>query len=367
MNDSAAAATSVDPDRSLSPWVVFALWSIPALLATFETTTLAGASGHPIALWRAFASEAPQWYGWALLTPIVARLGARFPLARPVRLGHVAVHVAASLAASAVIAFGSVLLYHAVRPSSRTLLAAFRNWFLGALPAAVVAYFAIIGVGALLRASARLREREIEASRLTAQLRTSQLATLRMQLQPHFLFNSLNAIMALVRDTQTAQAVHALSLLGDVLRATIDAGEVHEVTLAAEVDFVRRYLELERVRFGDRLRVDIDVPEPLLEARVPVFVLQPFVENALKHGILRERAGNTITIGASAANGRLTLSVRDDGRGLRSDGAVAGVGIANARARLAHMYGSAAFLSIAEGADGRGVVAEIGLPWVTSS
>ncbi|HEX6535798.1 MAG TPA: histidine kinase [Gemmatimonadaceae bacterium] len=367
MSDPATATRSVEPDPSLSPWVVFALWSIPALLATFETTTVARVSGHPIALWRGFVSEAPQWYGWALLTPVVARLGARFPLTRPVRLGHVAIHAAASLAASAAIAFGGVAIYLAVRPSSRTLLAGFRNWFLGELPAAVVAYFAILGVGALLRARARLREREIEASRLTAELRTAQLATLRMQLQPHFLFNSLNAIMALVRDAETAQAVHALSLLGDVLRATIDAGEMHEVTLAAEVDFVRRYLELEHVRFGDRLRVDIRVPESLLEARVPVFVLQPFVENALKHGVLRERAGNTITIGASAANGRLTLSVLDDGRGLHRDGAAPGTGIANTRARLAHMYGSAASLSVANGADGRGVAVEITLPWTTSS
>jgi LytS/YehU family sensor histidine kinase len=239
---------------------------------------------------------------------------------------------------------------------------------LSSLPATTVAYFAIVGFSYALDSAANLRERERRAAELEAQLREAQLGALRMQLQPHFLFNSLNAVMALVRDQDTAQAVRALSLLSDVLRATVNAGDAHETTLDQELDFVRRYLEIEQVRFGDRLRVTVDVPQALGHARVPTFMLQPFVENALKHGVLRERAGNEITIGARATNGSLTLTVRDDGRGLPADASSStGVGISNARARLERMYGATAHLSVRNVAEAHGAVVEISLPLRTAA
>jgi two-component system, LytTR family, sensor kinase len=346
----------------LSPWTVIALWSIPALLSTLETVTFTRLAGHELAPWRAFVAEAPQWYGWALFTPLIARLGARFPLRRPLRWRNLAIHAGASLAASALIAVADVLIGTMVRPSTKTLFASFGGWFLGGLAGTVIAYFAIVGVSESLRNSARLRAREREASELAAELRATQLAALRMQLQPHFLFNSLNAIMALVRDAETEQAVRALSLLGDVLRATINAGDTNETTLREELDFVSQYLEIERVRFGERLHVTLDVPEQLLDSRVPTFVLQPFVENALKHGVLREQGGNTIAIAASAQNGTLRLMVRDDGRGMSGGQSEGGVGIPNARARLEHMYGTAATLSVSNAPGGTGVLVEIGLP-----
>ena len=133
-----------------------------------------------------------------------------------------------------------------------------------------------------------------------------------MQLQPHFLFNSLNAITALVRDNESSRAVRALTLLGDVLRSTLRAGTTNEVTLAAEVDFIQRYLEIEKVRFADRLRVSYDVPQELGDALVPTFILQPFVENALRHGIMHARAGGSIVIAAQASGDALLLSVTDE-------------------------------------------------------
>jgi two-component system LytT family sensor kinase len=311
---------------------------------------------------RAFASQAPQWYGWAALTPMIAQLGERFPIRRPGRASAITVHVGAGVVATALVAAADALINAIVRPSPRSLLAAFASWFLDGLAVTIVAYLAIIGVSSALRSSARLREREREASELAAQLRTSQLAALRMQLQPHFLFNSLNAIMALVRDVETEQAVRALSLLGEVLRATIHAGDTHETTLGQELQFVRQYLEMERIRFGDRLIITLDVPEALHELRVPMFVLQPFVENALKHGILRERGGNAIAITARACAGTLMLGVRDDGRGLDARPDTDGVGIANARARLAAMYGRTAWLTVADAPDGPGVLVQITLP-----
>jgi LytS/YehU family sensor histidine kinase len=239
-----------------------------------------------------------------------------------------------------------------VRPSRLGFLGSARSWFLSGLPATTLAYMAILILGYAVLSATRLRERE-------TQLREAQLAALRMQIQPHFLFNSLNAIMALVRDRETEQAVRALSLLGDVLRATVNAGDSQTTTLRQELDFVGRYLEIERVRFGDRLKVDIDVPAGVLDATVPTFILQPFVENSLKHGILREREGNNISIRSRNTGGSLTLVVRDDGRGL-ANGTNGGVGIANARARLDRLYGDAAKLDVRNA--NPGVEVEITIP-----
>jgi hypothetical protein len=333
----------------LRPAAIIGLWTIPALLSTLETVTFARMSGRPIELWRAFLSEAPQWYGWAALTPLIVLLAERAPLRPPVRARNVAVHAVASAAASFAVAMADAAVNLALRPGRSGFLASTMSWFLGGLPATTLAYFAIIVLAYALTNAARLRERE-------TQLRDAQLSALRMQLQPHFLFNSLNAIMALVRDRETTQAVRALSLLGDVLRTAVSTIDSHTTTLADELAFVSGYLDIERVRFGDRLRVTVDVPDELLDSRVPTFVLQPFVENSLKHGVLRDRGGNEIAIRARDGTGELTLTVRDDGRGLASGTAADGVGIANARARLEHLYGGAASLDVRDARPGVEVV-----------
>ena len=224
-----------------------------------------------------------------------------------------------------------------LRPGRYGFLASLRNWFVSGLPFTVVVYAAVVGIFYGIVARARLRERERDAARLAQQLSEAQLASLRMQLQPHFLFNSLNAIMALVRDGENARAVDAVSLLGDMLRATLRAGPAHEVALVEELTFTRRYLELEQLRFGERLQVTFDVPAALLDAAVPLFVLQPFVENAIKHGILGRRRGGAIAIAATTDGSTLTLRVSDDGVGLVTDWDAAsaeGVGLRNARTRL---------------------------------
>jgi two-component sensor histidine kinase len=361
-----AYATKRDPGQfgHLRAWQVAGVWMIPALLSTAETVIFSGQAGHPIAVWRAFVGEAPQWFGWAALTPVIVALGERYPLRRPLRGGALLVHAAASLGASLLLAVCDALVNAWVRPSPATLFVTMRNWFLGGLPATTLVYFAIVVASYAWRTSMRLRERDREAAALEAQLREAQLATLRMQLQPHFLFNSLNAVMALVRDHETDRAVRALSLLSDVLRTTVNAGDAHETTLAAEIDFVTRYLGIEQVRFGERLRVVVDVPEQLMGVRVPVFILQPFVENALKHGVLRDRGGNEIRISADGHGSALVLRVEDDGRGFAPGSENAsGVGIANARRRLERMYGTAAQLRVANRSDAPGVEARITLPW----
>jgi len=355
-------------DGSFPAWLVFVMWTVPTVLSTFETVMFARLAKRPIPVWRAFVSEAPQWYGLALFSPIIVALGEQFPLRRPIRIGHVLVHAVASLLVSACVATADAVVNSLTRPSRASLLTSTSNWFLSGLPATTLAYFAIIGISYALRSTARLRERERQAAELEAQLREAQLGALRMQLQPHFLFNSLNAIMALVRDRDTERAIQALSLLSDVLRATANSANAHETTLAQELDFLTRYLEIERVRFGNRLRVTVDVPNDLHDALVPTFLLQPFVENSLKHGILRERTGNEIKVTARTLNDTLAITVADDGRGLPSHGeSTSGVGIANARSRLEHMYGPTARLSVRNAVAAAGTIVDISLPLRTAS
>lgn len=347
-----------NPPRAnrLSPRLVFAVWTVPTLLSTLETVMFSRMANRPISVIDAFLGEAPQWYSWALFTPLIVLLGERAPLRLPLRWRNVGLHAVASLSMSWCVAMADAAVNLFIRPSRVTFLRSATNWFVSGLPATTVAYFAIIGLSYAVGNAVRLRRRE-------AQLRDAQLAALRMQLQPHFLFNSLNAIMALVRDQDTTRAVRALSLLADVLRATINAGDAATTTLAEEIAFVERYLDIERVRFGDRLRVVIDVPPELRPARVPTFLLQPFVENALKHGVLHDRGANEIAVTARNGDKMLTLTVRDDGRGL--PGAFsAGVGITNARARLEGMYGGDASLVVMNA--NPGVEVRVRIPLVVS-
>jgi len=364
-------APSADGVKPISVWVVIAAWTVPALLTTFETMMFSRSEGRPIALWRAFLGGASGWYVWAASTPLIAQLARRFPLrlalrsplTRPLPWRAIAVHVAAFLLVdvSASVVWAAAATW--VRPVRFAV--AFGNWFIAALPFAVLVYAAVVSICYSLVDRAQLRDRERDAARLAQQLSEAQLASLRMQLRPHFLFNSLNAIMALVRDGESSRAIDALELLGDMLRITLRSGPSHEVSLAEEVAFTRRYLEMEQLRFGERLRVTFDIPPDLLDAAVPLFVLQPFVENAIKHGILDRRRGGTIAIAAMADDARLRLSVRDDGGGLAPgwDGQDAGrVGLANARTRLLHLYDGAATLDVGAGPEGTGVAVEIALP-----
>jgi LytS/YehU family sensor histidine kinase len=318
--------------------------------------------GHPIEMWRAFLTEAPGWYAWCAFTPIIARLARRAPLV-PIQWRTVLVHMASCVLIALVAASVWALAGLWLRPGASGFVSSVRNWFVSGLPFTVLVYAAVVGIVYSLTDRARLRVQERDAARLAQQLSEAQLSSLRMQLRPHFLFNSLNAIMALVRDGENERAVAALALVGDMLRATLGSSS-HEVTLAEEIAFTRRYLEMEKLRFGDRLRVSFDVPPTLLDTAVPLFVLQPFVENAIKHGILDRRRGGTIAIAATSENGTLKLSVRDDGAGFTSaaldpDG---GVGIANARSHLAHLYGRDAALHVGPGPNGVGVAVQIEIP-----
>jgi signal transduction histidine kinase len=209
------------------------------------------------------------------------------------------------------------------------------------------------------------RERSLLAE---SAARHAQLEALRYQINPHFLFNSLNAVSTLVTERRNDEAARMLSRVSDFLRLTLAAPVRDEVALAEEIDYVRRYLEIERVRFGDRLRVEIDVGADAWEAAVPVFVLQPLVENAVRHAIAPRETGGSITVAASRAGDRVRISIVDDGPGLGngSNGNGAGrIGLSNTRDRLRALYGEGGRLELAN-APGGGTRATIEVPYARS-
>ncbi len=210
----------------------------------------------------------------------------------------------------------------------------------------------------------RWRERELRASRLETQLAQAQLEMLRMQLHPHFLFNTLHSVSALMH-TDVKGADRILALLGDLLRDSLDKIGAQEVTLKQELDFVDRYLEIERTRFRDRLSVKTLVDPEAWDVPVPNLVLQPLVENAIRHGISRRAGTGHLVITAARAGDRLVLSVIDDGPGFPAEGMVlgrAGVGLANTQARLQQLYGNEASFELRSRAEGAGVEARIEIP-----
>lgn len=225
----------------------------------------------------------------------------------------------------------------------------------------VVGYAVFAGAVHAWDAWERSRERELRTAQLEAQLSTARLAALESQLQPHFLFNTLNTIASLVHDDPEA-ADRMITRLSDLLRRALDT-PCSEVTVREEVETLRDYVDIMRVRFGDRLRVTVDVESAVSAARVPPFLLQPLVENAIKYGVAPRVEGGRIEVRFGSANGRLEVIVQDDGPGLSAgaNGVQPGVGIANTRDRLRILYGPDASLHVANRSEG-GVVCRVSIP-----
>lgn len=224
-------------------------------------------------------------------------------------------------------------------------------------------YLLFLAAWMVLNAVRRARERELAEVRWKAQLAESRLQALRAQLDPHFLFNTLNAVVGLVRQSRNPEAVDALVRLGELLRASLEGQGSHEVPLSEELELARRYLEIEQLRFGARLEWSLS-PEPeTLEARVPPLVLQPLVENAIKHGTSRRLSKGHIQVRATRQGALLVLEVQDNGPGL-GQGATGGmgIGVANTRARIEQLHGEAFGLTLTEAAEG-GVIARVVLPF----
>jgi LytS/YehU family sensor histidine kinase len=231
----------------------------------------------------------------------------------------------------------------------------------------VIAYWFILLVHTAVRYHDKFQERaeaalrlELNAAELRAQLTSAQLGALKMQLQPHFLFNTLHAISALVW-TDPARADRLLARLSEMLRLTLRSGTRVETTLAEELTLLERYAEIQEARYGDRLRVSFDVEAGVREALVPRLILQPLVENAIRHGVTRRITPGQVEVRAWRGDGRLNLTVRDDGVGL-GHGVREGVGLSITRARLRQLYGREQRFALAPAPDG-GAVCSLSIPF----
>ena len=346
---------------------MFALWSVPGMLSAVQMFVYRLTEGRTTPISRLVVTSFPGWWIWAVLTPLVLWVGRRVRLERPLHFAHVMVHIGAWLGVALVhgLVYSLTSRIGSSMPSSLPFVVVWGRAVMGWMPVTVLAYGMIIGVGSAMDYAREARERALRAAALETQLAQAQLSALRMQLHPHFLFNTLHAIGALVREQDTAGALRVLSLLADVLRRVLKGATAHEVPLTEEVAVLAAYLEIEQVRFQDRLRVSWSIDDDVRDAMVPSLVLQPLVENAIRHGIARRTAAERLEISARRRNGAVMLSVRDDGPGLppgwtpsESDG----VGLANTRARLERLYGGAARLEL-DDAPGPGALATVTLPY----
>lgn len=346
-------------------------WSIPAFLGVPFAIATRSAGGTPIDLWRVVLTGVLTWEVWTPMSLAVSALTDRLPVQRPWRAKVLLTHV---LAAVTTCALQAAAAASAVKGLSMapgvSFIAVFSYWLFLLAPAGVVVYAAVVAfrMSQLFRAREAVREEQARA--LSEQLAESQLHALRAQLRPHFLFNTLNAIIALVRDGHGARAVSGLTTLSSLLRASLRGDGRHEVPLDEELALTQQYLAIEQLRFGDRLAVRVDVPDDIRTVRVPSLILQPFVENALRHGLRDSRDTWLIEIAARARDTALEIEVSDNGSGLPAgfvDGATAGVGVANTRARLRELHGERASVSLRPHARGRGVTAALTIPLSAAS
>lgn len=319
-----------------------------AAIYAAQTVALQNTESRPIDAFPIVVVSFAQWWMWGLLAPVVITAANHWPIARAPRAATAARHtllaLLLSLTHAAVIAMLVMYMPFSERP--RGFLDVFSSYAYSRLQGNVLIYVALLSVHWGLIQAAIARERAVQTVALEGALARAELDALRMQLNPHFLFNTLHAIRTLVDSDQT-KARHMLLRLGDLLHATLDASAQQESSLEEELTLLRGYLDIESTRFADRLTVVIDVPSTLSTARVPSFVLQPLAENAVRHGISQRVIGGRIELVARDDAGTLAITMTNDapttpGRSTRGHG----VGLATTRARLARLYGNLASIDL---------------------
>ncbi len=345
------------------------LLGVFSTLQSYRLSTLELSGPMTVPVWRILVLNVSYWYVPAALTSIIFRIAHRFPLDGPRWPRSLAVHGLAAVAFS--------IVHVAAMIGVRTMLApklaytmTFASWaswvqrnYLMNLDWALMTYSAIVGVSYALAYSRESRTRALRAAHLEARLAEARLKTLQAELHPHFLFNTLHAISTLVH-TQPDSADRMISRLSDLLRITFSRSGAACIPLHEELEFLQKYLEIEQTRFQDRLTVDYDVDPDTLDAEVPRLILQPLVENAIKHGVAPRMGPGAISIASRRDGERLCLSVRDNGVGLNGGSRAklhGGVGISNTRDRLECLYGPDHSLNFVESTPGLAV--EMRLPF----
>lgn len=324
-------------ERRWARWIsIFGVWTLLGVLSAVRIFLGYAYAGYAVSWQRALVIALADWYSWALLAPAIAWIARRFAIERRSWLRSVFVHLPASILFSILKMLIESRLLEWLDPASA------QRYSPLLFPSVLFTYYAILGTIYALDYYSKYRAHELKSSQLQAQLAEAQLQALKMQLHPHFLFNTLHAISSLMRrDIEAAERM--IARLSDLLRLTLENVGAQETSLRQELEFLERYLEIEQTRFRDRLEVKMEVEPETLDARVPNLILQPLVENAVRHGIAPRAAPGLIEIFTRREDNKLELQVRDNGTGLpdeKGPGIKEGVGLANTRARLEQLYGA---------------------------
>lgn len=326
---------------------IIAAWAILGVIYAgpiFLETQLENMGHSP---WRVFGWGILIWLAWAPLTPAMIWFARRYSLIGGAWKSSLLIHLPAFLLMSVAHSAAGTAITLGVRPfdnmgsSPKAFWPRFIGQAQGSFGADLLVYGGVIGICYALDYYRKFREREFVASRLEAQLAQAQLDTLRMQLHPHFLFNTLNGIVGLVRDNKNHAAVGMLVGLSDLLRHTLDNSSRQEVELREELNFIKLYLSIQEMRFSDRLQIELNIDPSTTRALVPNLILQPLTENALRHGFGRSADSGLVGISSAVENGHLRLTVYDNGAGLPENWQLngsAGIGLANTAARLQQLY-----------------------------
>jgi len=350
-----------------SPTPLWKLWGLAfacffpfAILSIFFSYLGARSNGQEWAL-QFTLQIVTDWSLWVFLTPLIVWVARQFPVQDGNRIRGVSVLVLFGLLIALVdlALFTAISRYFIGDPADSSfatyrasLLAVVTFWY----PYALLVYAVIAVATQAVEAARRSRFQEVEAAELREQLTEAQLQALRMQLHPHFLGNTLNTIAGFVERDRTREASDLLASLGELLTRSLEAMTEQEVPLRQELDFLQNYLDIEELRFSDRLSVSIEASEELLEAAVPYMILQPLVENAMRHGVGRSVGPARLDVSATSDGKSLCLTVSDDGPGLSSNeerwGRDGGVGLENTARRLEVLYGRDARLEVRDREEG---------------
>jgi two-component system, LytTR family, sensor kinase len=347
-------------------WIA-GLWCAGALFDASQAVLILHAEGKHRTWPKLFGTELVSWLPWALATPLIITLARRYAIIRGATLRTAAVHLAAFAAVSATAEAWSAWLQVLFNPWDNRRQPTFANTWRTSLLYQVltflIAYVLILTVTWVVDSREKVARQISETARLNAELSQAQLAALRRQMEPHFMFNTLHSIAGLVRDGRNDAAVSMIVGLSEFLRRASEDSHRSQVSLAEEAEYLQRYLDIQKVRFGERLQVSVDIPEELLRAQVPNLLLQPLVENAIKHGIARRVAGGIVRVSGACHDGYLCLRVYNDGPALPADWQAThtGVGISNLRTRLQILHGDESELRLRR-VDTGGVEVVVTLP-----
>ena len=360
----------VPPPRYGVHWsLVFLAATVLGVVSSALAWQVTIALGMPTTHWRTLVVlNCTYWYLWAAFSPAIIWLSQHFRFERQGLLRAVLVHLPAVLFFS----LGHIALMGGVQWWLATAEGRAFDWWNEVQRSALqnfdwemMTYWTVVGLSHAVLYYRESRDRALRASQLETRLVEAQLKTLQQQLHPHFLFNTLHAISALMhRDVEAAD--RTLMRLSDLLRLTLETLGQQEITLKAELEFLSKYLQIEQTRFADRLKVRFDVQPETLDTLVPNLILQPLVENAIKHGVARKAGPGHVDISARREGDKLLMQVRDDGVGLSEDALTAlqkGIGVSTTRARLQHLFGADFRFEFHRLPTGLAVI--VAIPWKT--